>query len=102
MCVPMAHAWSPNPLNTVCVPEGRTCIHSTCVFPAMYIYIMCYSRDNLRHGPYYNSDSQYCVQSSIFDCWDRGGSSECPHQKWIKEIVAHLLLSPSPPPTSHL
>ena len=91
-------SWSPNPLNTVCVPEGRTCQHSMCVFPA--IMYTCYSRDNLRHGPYYNSDSRHCVQSSIFDCWGCGGSSECPHQKWIKEKVAHFPLSPSPLPTA--
>ena len=30
-------SWSPNPLNTVCVPEGRTCIHSKCVFQLCYV-----------------------------------------------------------------
>ena len=33
-------SWSPNPLNTVCAPEGRTCIHSKCVFPAMLCVIL--------------------------------------------------------------
>ena len=30
-------SWSPNPLNTVCVREGRTC---KCVFPAMLCVIL--------------------------------------------------------------
>ena len=95
-------SWSPNPLNIVCVPEGivRASVFLLCVSIDPYRDSQC----QCRQRAYYSTDSWYCVQCIISDCWSCAWSSEYLHQKWSKKKVvwSHLPLSPSPPPTSHL
>ena len=57
-------------------------------------------RDNqcqCRQRAYYSTDSWYCVQCIISDCWSCAWSSECVYQKWSKENFSGPT-SPSPPP----
>ena len=73
-------------------------------FPSVFVMCKHPYRDNqcqFRQRAYYSTDSWYCVQYIISDCWSCAWSSECVYQKWSKEkkiFWSHLSLSPSSPP----